>query len=121
MFSALITVGSPYADLSLADALGLGGGGIEALLRHGISAVLGATSPFVAYPWTAAEMIAAVNAAILAGDATAIQNLKDKLEGFNKREADLDANGIIPAPSASISGGTSVTEGNSGSTPSRSP
>ncbi|MFL5938528.1 MAG: Calx-beta domain-containing protein, partial [Gaiellaceae bacterium] len=116
MFSALITIGSPYADLSLADALGLGGGGIEALLRHGIAAVLGATSPFVAYPWTAAETIAAVNAAILAGDSNGIQNLKDKLEGFNKREADLDANGIIPAPSASISGGTAVTEGNSGST-----
>ena len=116
MFSALITVGSPYADLSLEDALGLGGGGIEALLRHGIAAVLGATSPFVAYPWTAAETIAAVNAAILAGDSNGIQNLKDKLEGFNKREADLDANGIIPTPSASISGGIAVTEGNSGST-----
>jgi hypothetical protein len=116
MFSALITVGSPYADLSLEDALGLGGGGIQALLRHGISGVLAATSPFVAYPLTAAEVINAVNAAILAGDSTGIENLKNRLAGYNNAEADLDSNGIIPAPSASISGGTAVTEGNSGST-----
>src|SRR5262249_19679139 len=45
MFSALLTINSPYAGLSLSDALALGGGGIEALLRHGISGVLGATSP----------------------------------------------------------------------------
>src|SRR5439155_5329640 len=116
MFSALITVHSPYADLSLEDALGLGGGGIAALLRHSVSGVLAATSPFVAYPLTAAEVIAAVNAAILSGDATGTENLKNKLAGYNQTEADLDSNGVIPIPSASISGGSSVNEGNSGST-----
>src|SRR4029079_2168351 len=105
MFSALITVGSPYADLSLADALALGGGGVEALLRHGISAVLGATSPFVAYPMTAAEVINAVNAAILAGDATGTENLKNKLAGYNNAEASLDSGGNIPTSAASITGG----------------
>src|SRR5262249_38684102 len=117
IFSALLTVNSPYADLSLSDALGLGGGGIEALLRHGVSGVLAATSPFVAYPLTAAGVIAAVNAAILSGDSTQIGNLQTKLAGYNNAEADLDSNGNIPTPSASISGGVSVLEGNSGSTP----
>src|SRR5262249_57661108 len=116
-FSALMTIGSPYADLSLADALALGGGGIEALLRHAISGVLGATSPFVAYPMAAAEVINGVNAAIIAGDATGIENLKNKLQGFNSAEADLDANGKIPTPSASISGAIPVTHANSPSPP----
>ncbi len=116
MFSALLTIGSPYATLSLSDALALGGGGIEALLRHGISAVLGATSPYVAYPLAAADVIAQVNAAILSGNATNIENLKNTLASYNALEADLDANGNIPAPSVSITS-ASLTEGNSGLTP----
>ena len=115
MFSALLTVGSPYASLSLADALGLGGGGLAALLRQAISAVLGATSPYVAYPLTAADVIAAVNAAILGGNATTITNLQNTLAGYNNAEADLDANGNIPTPTLSITSVT-VPEGNSGAT-----
>ena len=115
MFSALITVGSPYANLSLADALGLGGGGIEALLRQAISAVLAATSPYVAYPLSAADVIAQVNAAILNGSATPITALANTLAGYNNAEANLDQSGNIPTPTVSISS-TSVIEGNSGLT-----
>ena len=115
MFSALITVGSPYANLSLADALGLGGGGIEALLRHAISAVLAATSPYVAYPLSAADVIAQVNAAILNGSAAPITALTNTLAGYNNAEANLDQSGNIPTPTVSISS-TSVIEGSSGLT-----
>src|SRR4051795_7122159 len=66
---------------------------------------------------TAAEVIDAVNGGMLADRTTGSDNLKNKLAGYNQAEADLDSNGVIPTPSASISGGISVTEGNSGSTP----
>ena len=42
-----------YADLTLDQGLGTGGGGIEALLRHAIAGVLNATHPWVAYPVSA--------------------------------------------------------------------
>jgi hypothetical protein len=115
MFPALVTVQSPYADLSLSDALALGGGGIEALLRHGISAVLGATSPYVAYPLAAGGVIDLVDAAILSGDDATVQALKDTLAAYNNAEADLDANGLIPAPTLTVAGG-SVAEGDGGTT-----
>jgi hypothetical protein len=115
MFPALLTIGSPYADISLADGLALQGGGLAALLRHAISGVLAATSPYVAYPLTASAVINAVDAAILGGDATTITNLQNTLAGYNNAEADLDANGLIPVPTLSISS-AQVTEGNSGTT-----
>ena len=113
MFSALLTVGSPYAGLSLADALALGGGGLAALLRHAISGVLAATSPYVAYPLTAANVIAAVNAAILGGNSTTITNLQTTLAGYNNAEANLDAGGNITVPTLSITS-VVVAEGNIG-------
>ena len=58
----------------------------------------------------------AVNAAILARTRRRSATSADTLAGFNNAEADLDSNGIIPAPSVSVSGG-SFTEGNTGLTP----
>jgi hypothetical protein len=101
------------ASLSLAAGLGLGGGGVEALLRHAIAAVLNATHPYVAYPLSAAEVVKLTNDAIASGDAATITALKDRLEGYNRLESDLDANGNIPPPKLSVAGG-SVNEGNAG-------
>jgi hypothetical protein len=101
------------ANLSLAAGLGLGGGGIEALLRHAIAAVLNATHPYVAYPLSAAEVVKLTNDAIASGDPATITALKDRLESYNRLESDLDANGNIPPPKLSVTGG-SVKEGNAG-------
>src|SRR5215216_6077860 len=53
-----------YASLTFAQALDLGGGGLDALLRQAVAALLNASSPDVDYPLTAAEVIAMTNAAI---------------------------------------------------------
>ena len=103
-----------YADLTLDQGLGTGGGGIEALLRHAIAGVLNATHPWVAYPLSAGEVIALVNAAIASGNPTTIESLKDQFVGYNERGSDLDANGNVPAPRLSVLD-VSVAEGNAGS------
>ena len=52
-------------SLTLEQALGQNGGGINALLRHAVAAVLNALHPGVDYPLTVSEIITLVNAAIL--------------------------------------------------------
>jgi hypothetical protein len=101
------------ANLSLADGLGLGGGGIEALLRHAISGVLSAIHPYVAFPLSALEIVALTNAAIASGNASTIDALKNRFQSYNELGADLDANGNVPAPRLAVTG-ASVTEGNTG-------
>ena len=102
-----------YASLTLDQGLGSGGGGIEALLRHAIAAVLNATHPWVAYPLSAGEIVALVNAAIASGNPTTIESLKNQLQGYNERGSDLDANGRVPSPTLSVLD-VSITEGNAG-------
>lgn len=58
-----------------------------------MAAVLNAIHPAVAYPLSATEIIALVNAAILSGGASTIEALKDRLQGYNELGSDLDANG----------------------------
>jgi Ca2+-binding RTX toxin-like protein len=104
---------APLADLTLVDALGLGGGGIDALLRHAVSAVLNAVHPWVSYPLSVQEIVTRVNAAIASSEAGAIDSLKNVLQGYNELGSDLDANGRVPPPTLSVLS-TSVAEGNSG-------
>jgi hypothetical protein len=101
------------ASLTLVDGIGLQGGGIEALLRHAISGVLNATHPYVAYPLSALEIVTLTNAAIASGDASTIESLKNRFQGFNELGSDLDANGNIPSPRISVVA-TSAAEGNTG-------
>jgi hypothetical protein len=75
---------SGYASLTFAQALSLGGGGLNALLRHAVAALLNAASPEVDYPLTTAEVIALTNAAIASGDYEA---LKDMFDEFNNLTA----------------------------------
>ncbi|MGD1996070.1 MAG: hypothetical protein PVH62_04775 [Anaerolineae bacterium] len=49
-------------DITLEEAVNLGGGGVRKLARHGAAALLGAAHPGVAFPLTVAEVIAAVQA-----------------------------------------------------------
>ena len=49
-------------DITLEEALNLGGGGVYKLARHGTAALLNAANPDVNYPLTEAQVIAAVQA-----------------------------------------------------------
>ncbi len=60
-------------DITLGQAVKLGGGGVRKLARHGTAALINALHPDVSYPLTPAQVIAAVQA----GDA-------DTLAGFNE-------------------------------------
>jgi hypothetical protein len=61
-------------DISLAEAIWLGGGGVRKLARHGTAALLNAAHPSVDYPLTVAEVIALVQAGEL-GDVVAYNEL----------------------------------------------
>jgi hypothetical protein len=118
-----------YANMTLLEALGNGGGGIVALLRQAVAALLSAAQPFIAYPYATIQVIALTNAAIASGSATLIEAQKNEFDKFNNYEADIDQSGkpAVPPvnptppaapgtiPSLSISDST-VTEGKSGST-----
>jgi hypothetical protein len=73
-----------YASLTFAQALALGGGDLNALLRHAVAALLNAASAGVDYPLTAAEVIAQTNAAIASGD---YETTKDLFDQYNNLTA----------------------------------
>ena len=75
-------VGRPMAteDPSLLQALWANGGGINALARHAVAALLNASSPDVAYAYTVGQIIDMVQAAIDSGD---YGPTKDMLEEEN--------------------------------------
>jgi hypothetical protein len=66
-------------DITLGQAVRLGGGGVRKLARHGTAAYLNAVHAGVDYPLTVAEVIAAVQA----GDA-------ETLVGFNELGCEID-------------------------------
>lgn len=74
------------AGLSLGQAVQLNGGGIFALARHAVAAILNANSPDVDYPLTAAEIVDLVNAAIASED---YEYAKNVLEWGNELGCDI--------------------------------
>jgi len=80
--------------MPLQQALGATGGGLNALLRHSVAAVLNASSPHVDYAMTTSEIILSVQAAV-AGGATSVENLKTKLDTYNNAGANLDQHGNV--------------------------
>jgi hypothetical protein len=79
-FEAVFGVNVP-GDPTLLQALNAGGGGINALERHAVAALLNASSPDVDYPLTVSEVIANVQAAIANGT---IEQTKNEFESFNE-------------------------------------
>jgi hypothetical protein len=78
-------------NLTLAQALALNGGGLNALIRHAVAALLNAAHPdvnSVAYP-TPAAVIAATQAAV-AGGAGAIEAQKNAFEAANEAGCPLN-------------------------------
>jgi hypothetical protein len=67
-----------YASLTLQQALNLGGGGLNALLRQAVSALLNASSSEVDYPLSATEVISLTNAAIASGMYEATKDVFDQ-------------------------------------------
>jgi hypothetical protein len=76
------TAGTDAGAQTLIEALENGGGGVDALLRQAVAAVLNARAG-LDFPFTEAEIIAAVNAAITSGDAATIEALKNDLDEAN--------------------------------------
>jgi hypothetical protein len=72
-------------DLTLEEALNLGGGGEKALARAAVAALLNAASEEVDFEFTEQEVIEKVQAAIASGDPEEIEDLKDELDRENNR------------------------------------
>jgi len=78
-----------FPGMSLLQVLGQGGGGIKALGRHTVAALLNTASTSVNYgSATPADIIAQFNAAYAAGE-PAITNLKNQLATMNERGCPL--------------------------------
>ena len=76
--------GTPYVaqgNQTLLQAVGNGGGGVDALLRQAVAAYLNAESTDVKYPLTTAQVVAMVNAA-LKGTLN-MESVKDQLDRYN--------------------------------------
>jgi uncharacterized repeat protein (TIGR01451 family) len=73
-------------DVTLLEALSTGGGGVNALLRHAVAALLNASSPDVDFDLTVAQVISATNAALASGD---FEAQKDIFAGFNEQSCPL--------------------------------
>lgn len=89
---------TPFADLfddafpglTLLDVLAQGGGGLAALGRHTVAALLNAASPGVNYGLTAAQVIEAFDA-VHPGTNAAYEALKDQFEALNEQGCGLNA------------------------------
>jgi len=81
------------ADVTLVDALGLTGGGENALIRHAVAALLNATSVLVGYPASAPQVIAWTNEALASGSRAVMNDQKDMFVDWNELGADLDQHG----------------------------
>lgn len=62
IFDVVFGVGYFGPDYDLEDAIWQGGGGVNKVARHGTAGLLSAAHPAVDYPFTVAEVIAAVQA-----------------------------------------------------------
>jgi hypothetical protein len=74
------------ADITLLEALGLRGGGVNALIRHTVAALLNASNTGVSYDLTVADVLAKYTAAI-GGD---VEGQKDEFVGFNEQGCPLN-------------------------------
>jgi hypothetical protein len=75
-----------FPNMTLLGVLEQGGGGLKALGRHTVAALLNSATADVDYDYASpAEVIAAFNAAYLSSDADEIEDQKDVFEGFNEQ------------------------------------
>lgn len=79
-----------FPGMTLGEVVQIGGGGLSALGRHTVAALLNAASPEVDYGMTPAEVIAAFNSAFAAGN---FEEQKNIFEGLNERGCAVDKSG----------------------------
>ncbi len=82
-FNAIFGVGP---DITLLEAVNLGGGDADALGRHAVAALLNASHPDIDYSMTVGEVIDAVQGAYASGE---YEDTKDIFEGYNETEFEL--------------------------------
>jgi len=80
-FDATFGVNLFTPNITLEQAINLGGGDFNKLARHAVAALLSALSPDVDYPLTDAQVIAAVQAAVASGSA---EPTASQLAAFNE-------------------------------------
>lgn len=85
LFSAVFE--NAFPGMTLLEVLQQGGGGLKALGRHTVAALLNAESGGVAYPMTTAQVISAFNAAFPGGN---ISGLHLQLEALNEAGCPLN-------------------------------
>ncbi|HXE57407.1 MAG TPA: hypothetical protein VNK43_05360 [Gemmatimonadales bacterium] len=76
-----------FPGMTLVQVLGQGGGGLKALGRHTVAALLNAASGGVDYDLTVQQVIDGFNAAYPGGD---IEGTKNRFEGFNQQGCPLN-------------------------------
>ena len=76
-----------FPGKTLLDVLEQGGGGLRALGRHTVAALLNAASPGVSYDLSVNDIIEGFNDVFPGGD---YEDLKDLFEGFNEQGCPLD-------------------------------
>ena len=81
LFNDVFAPTTAFPTRTLLNVVWLGGGGINALGRHAVAALLNAASPSVDYPLTVQEVIDAFNAAVASGN---FEAQKDVFEGYNE-------------------------------------
>jgi hypothetical protein len=102
VFGVVITVRAggkkTIKDPTLMQALNANGGGINALARHAVAALLNACDADIGYPMTMDQVIAAVQTEVPDGD---IEGLKDEFAGYNElgcgQSSDNAANPCSPS------------------------
>jgi uncharacterized repeat protein (TIGR01451 family) len=80
-------------DPTLLEALNAQGGGINALARHAVAALLNSAQDFVEYPMTTAEVIDAVQDAVNSGDKNLIESTKSEFAENNELGCGVDQHG----------------------------
>lgn len=85
---------SVFADAfpgqTLLDVVWARGGGVNALGRHAVAALLNASSPGVDYDYTAAEVIDFFNDAYASGDRAVVENQKNVFDFLNNQGCGLN-------------------------------
>jgi hypothetical protein len=89
-FEAVFGVDAFPGTPSLLTVLGQGGGGVNALGRMAVSALLNALSPSVAYPITSGQVITQTRNAILSHNAATIESLKNQFDSWNNLNCTLN-------------------------------
>jgi hypothetical protein len=79
-----------FPSKTLLEVLSQGGGGVRALGRHAVAALLNASSPEVDYELTEVEVLLSVNEELTNGTEASIELLKNDLDLFNNEGCPLD-------------------------------